>query len=455
MKRLLHYWQALRYSLWFVPALVVAGAVGLAIASIAADGVIDAGDLPDWPRLFTGSADGARGTLEVIAAAMISIAALTFSITVLVLSSAAAQYTPRVIRSFMGSTVTKLVLGVFVGIYVYCLIVLRTVSSSDPEFVPAVGVTLGLLLALVGVGFLIAFIHHMASSIQVSTLVSDIGRETISAVERLYPEWHQDEGEQEEEQGGGQGNEQGDEQNRAQPAAMRPPASGAWQAIPSPRTGYIQSVDYAGLACWAHDHGRLLRMEKTVGEFVLEGQLLLAAEPGGAQVDQLGDACRYFAIGTHRTVEQDIGVGITQLSDMAVRAMSPAINDANTAAACMDYLTAILARLARRSLEPHSGVWEKRRALIVRGPSFSDFLRHAFEPVRLHANGNFAIYEHMLHALHALVPCATVPGYRAALQREAALVHAYATANLQHSDQLARIEQAWQAFGSACSAAPC
>lgn len=447
MKRLLHYWQALRYSLWFVPALVVAGAVALAIASIMADGAIDAGDLPDWPRLFTGSADGARGTLEVIAAAMISIAALTFSITVLVLSSAAAQYTPRVIRSFMGSTVTKLVLGVFVGIYVYCLIVLRTVSSSDPEFVPAVGVTIGLLLALVGVGFLIAFIHHMASSIQVSTLVSDIGRETISAVEHLYPEWRQDEGEQEGEQGG--------KQDRAQPVAMLPPATGAWQAIPSPRTGYIQSVDYAGLAGWAHDHRRLLKMEKTVGEFVLEGQLLLAADPGGAEVDRLGDACRFFAIGTHRTVEQDIGVGITQLSDMAVRAMSPAINDANTAAACIDYLTAILARLARRSLQPHSGVWENRRTLIVRGPSFADFLRQAFEPVRLHANGNFAIYEHMLHALHALVPCAMVPGYRAALQREAGLVHTYAIANLQHSDQLARIEQAWQAFGSACAAALC
>ncbi|HVL76777.1 MAG TPA: DUF2254 domain-containing protein [Noviherbaspirillum sp.] len=434
MKRLLGIWRNIQYSLWFIPALIVSFSVLLAVLSIVLDGRVDSGDLPDWPRLFTGSADGARGTLEVIAAAMISIGALTFSITVLVLSSAASTYTPRVIRTFMGSTLTKTVLGVFVGVYVYALIVLRTVSSSEPEFVPAIGVTLGLILALVGVGFLIAFIHHMAYSIEVSSIVSTLGRDTVEAARKLFPQ---------------EAREAGAEPERAS-ADDSSDTQLAWFPVPANATGYIQAIDSPSLARTAGENGVQLKMERAVGEFVIEGEPVMHAtqRPDDALMAAVN---RCFSIGAQRTVEQDVSVGIRQLADIALRAISASVNDSTTAAMCVDYLTGILAELGRRRLSSETETWEGRRTLRLRCPDFADYLRLAFEQIRQQAGANLAIYLRMLDALETIARAGMHPSRRKAVEREASLVVAYGRAALRHADEQARLEQAWRRTCAAIS----
>jgi uncharacterized membrane protein len=224
-------------------------------------------------------------------------------------------------------------------------------------------------------------------------------------------------------------------------------------------------------------------MEKAVGEFVMEGEPLVSAdrawqadEAQGGHADRRRgqddrqdkqerqdqdprhdenwhrQLCNLYSIGVHRTVEQDVGVGIGQLADIAVRAMSPAINDTNSASACVDYLTAILARVAERRLDSETDSWNGQRTLILRRTDFHAYLRQAFEQIRQHANGDLAIYLRLLGAFENIACCAHDPAHRNAVEHEARLVIAYARTALAHGDQQARAEQAWQRVQSALEA---
>jgi len=165
-----HWLQEMRASFWFVPAVIVLGAVGLAAAVIGVDANVKLRFVEAWPLLFGAGAAGSRGLLTAVASSMITVAGVVFSITIVALSLTSSQYTSRVLRNFMRDRINQVVLGVFVGIFAYCLVVLRTIRGGDEgAFVPSFAVLGGLLLAFVGIGFLIYFIHHIALSIQASS----------------------------------------------------------------------------------------------------------------------------------------------------------------------------------------------------------------------------------------------------------------------------------------------
>jgi uncharacterized membrane protein len=145
--------------------------------------------LARWPRLFGAGAEGARGMMSTIAGSMMTVVGVTFSMILVVLAMASSQYTSRILRNFMRSRVTQVVLGIFAGIFTYCLIVLRTIRGGDEgAFVPSLAVFFGFVLALGGIGALMFFIHHIASSIQASSIIASIAQETIAAIDRLFPE---------------------------------------------------------------------------------------------------------------------------------------------------------------------------------------------------------------------------------------------------------------------------
>ena len=176
MSRLRVLWQNVNASLWFVPTLMVAGAIGLAFGLVVVDTHIAHTWLPDYPLLFGAGTDGARGMLTAIAGSMVTVAALIFSLTLSTLAQVSSQYTSRVLRNFMRDRANQLVLGFFVSIFAYCLIVLRTIRGSDEGgFIPSLAVFMGLVLALASIGVLIFFIHHMATAIQASTIIRQKG----------------------------------------------------------------------------------------------------------------------------------------------------------------------------------------------------------------------------------------------------------------------------------------
>jgi uncharacterized membrane protein len=421
LRRTKQFLQDIRYSLWFLPAITTTGAVLLAFLAIELDSRVDREVLLRWPWLFGANAEGARSLLQAVASAMITVAALTFSITVLVLSLGASQYTPRVIRTFMGSRSTQAVLGVLVGIFVYCVIVMRSIQTDGENLVPSIAVTIAVLLSIIGVGFLVFFIHHIASSIQASAIVSSVSADTIATIDELFTD--------------------DTEARQTSDAIWRLTRAEQceWYPVCSLRTGYLQTVDRDGLIEFAKKYLLIVRMEKAVGEFVTRGLPIasITAVPNGKMIRRLN---ALQSVGHHRTVEQDPGVGIRQLVDIALKAMSPAINDTTTAVMCIDYLSSILVKLAPRKIAPEPGFVNGELVLIPKGPDFGDFLREAFEQIREHATGNVAIYVRLLEALETLACFTKDISRKQDIAEQVRLVSDYARCNVQFPDQLKKIE---------------
>lgn len=188
MVKLQQRWKELRASFWFVPSLIILGAIALALGLIEAESLGASEALADWPRLFGVGAEGSRGMLAAIAGSVITVAGVAFSITVVALTLASSQYTPRILRNFMRDRANQFVLGVFVGVFTYCLIVLGAIRGGGDRFVPSLAVLGGFVLALISVGVLIFFIHHIALTIQAETIIASVTEETNEAIDRLFPE---------------------------------------------------------------------------------------------------------------------------------------------------------------------------------------------------------------------------------------------------------------------------
>ena len=255
MNKLKQLWSNLRTNFWFVPSLMIAGSIVLAVVLIQADTTGSGQWQARWPRLFGASAAGARGMLSTIAGSMMTVVGVTFSMVLVTLALASSQYTSRILRNFMRDRATQIVLGAFAGIFTYCLIVLRTIRGSDEGgFVPSLAVAFGVVLAIGGISTLIFFIHHIASSIQASSIIASVADETLAAVNRLFP------GQLGQDPPDGDGDQ-----------ALLPLREPHWQTVPARRNGYIQNVDNAALLRLAREHQTIVRMERGIGDFAVEG----------------------------------------------------------------------------------------------------------------------------------------------------------------------------------------
>lgn len=393
-----------RSSLWFIPGLVVIASLLLAVALIALDSHVSREALIRFPRLFGAGAEGSRGLLAAIASSMITVAGVTFSITIVAVSQASTQYSSRILRNFMTDPWNQLVLGVFVGVFAYCLIVIRTIrGEAEIRFIPAVSVVVAILLALVAIGFRIFFIHHIAQSLQASHLLARVRRETTACIERVFPEPLDATAE-----------------DRDARRAERLRREHVWRPVPSDRTGYIQSVDDGALLRLAVQHRVLVRVWRGVGDFVVEGAPIAAVADGPAVPDTLGRKLnRAFVVGTYRTMVQDVGFGLQQVVDVALKALSPGINDTTTAVTCVDQLGAILSRIADRRIEAPIREHDGDARVIAAGASFRGFLATAFDEIRRNARGNVSVLESVLAALETVASFTREPGRRADLAREA------------------------------------
>jgi uncharacterized membrane protein len=408
MKRLRRLWDLLLSSLWFVPTLLVLAAIVLAVVLIEVDGSLQGRYLQErWPRLFGAGAGGSRDMLAAIATSMITVAGVAFSITIVALSLASTQYTSRVVRNFMRDRANQVVLGSFVGIFVYCLVVLRTLREGEHMFNPALAVLFAVVLALLGIGCLIFFIHHIALSIQAESILKSAAEETIDAVRRLFPVLL------------------ADSEDAAIPPSDPPSADDPrWRALASPASGYLVMVDDDALVAAAVSGSTVIRMEKAVGDFVIEGEPILSVIERTSRPANSIDAAALAAcvIECQRTMVQDVGFGIRQIVDVALRALSPGINDTTTAIASVQWLAVILSHLAARRMGPGIVLQEGQIRLICRSPGFADMVNAAFRQIRQHACDNAAVLESLIGALDRIAIRTTDPGRRAELADEVRLL---------------------------------
>ncbi len=439
MHRFTQLWSDLRSSFWFIPTLMVAAGVALAVALVATDSAVSDQWLAQWPRLFGATPEGARQLLATIAGSMMTFMGVTFSMTLVALTLASSQYTSRVLRNFMRNRITQSTLGVFAGIFTYCLIVLHTIRNDVGEavFVPGLALFFGFILALGGVAVLIYFIHHIASSIQASSIIASVAEETIAAIDRLFPDKLEHASEHD-----------GDQ-------VLASPETSTWQPIPANTDGYIQDVNNAALLRLARDQKAVVRMERGVGEFVVR-DTALASLAGADPPDQDTIAALHaaYSISNRRTVEQDPAFGVRQLVDVALKSLSPGVNDTSTAVMCVDYLTAILARLATRKFPPLRRYDEDELRVIVMAPTFESLLRSAFDQIRRDAAGNISIMARMLGALDVIASQTDSPGRRRALGEQVQWIAELADRTIDSAHDRAELEVRLMRVRNALEAQP-
>ncbi len=427
MNKLIKLWGNLRSSFWFMPSLMVTGSMAFAVVLIKLDSAGSDRWLNQWPRLFGVGAEGARQMLSTLAGSMMTVMGITFSMTLLALVLASGQYTSRILRNFMRSRITQFTLGVFASIFTYCLIVLRTIRGIGgvDEFVPSLAVFFAFIIALAGIGILIYFIHHIASSIQASSIIASVANETNVSIDRLLP--HKLD----------QSHDENEGQNQLDRLDDR-----TWYPVPAAKSGYIQNVNAAALLRLASDNRSILRMKHGIGAFVVQdtalASLALTYPPDQNIIDALNAA---YTIGRFRTVEQDPAFGIQQIVDIAIKALSPGVNDTSTALMCLDYLSSILARLAGRQLPPVNSYEGETLRVVAIVPSFENLLAETFDQVRANAAVNIAILLRMLDALDTIGSLTIRRSHIQALDEQLQWIAELVDRNIEASHGRERLEQ--------------
>ncbi|MGY0071279.1 DUF2254 domain-containing protein [Streptomyces sp. QTS137] len=372
--------DTLRVQLWPVPTLGVVLAVVAGVGLPRLDERLQH-DLPSWlsDYFFGGSSDAARAVLEAIAGSLITVTALTFSLTVLTLQLASSQFSPRVLRTFNSDRYVQTTLALFLATFTYALTVLRTVRTGEDEqtrFVPELSVTVAFLLTLASLLALVLFLSHLAREIRVETMMSSIHSAAGRTLDRVLSK------EEDADRRGSGG-------ARSSDAPPKPPAGALPLSVGS--SGFFTSVDEAALLRAAVEADAVLLIDP------LPGSSLIAATPVGAAWPRAGEpfspdawtrlaerAAKAVRTGPERTGLQDVAFGLRQLTDIATKALSPGVNDPTTAVHALSHSAALLCELAQHGLGPRLLRDDGRRIRVVlRRPGLEDLLELAVvQPLR-------------------------------------------------------------------------
>lgn len=408
--KLTTWWEKLRGTYWVIPALMLLLAIGLSFLTIALDKSLWAGAAADRAWFPIGDPDGARTFLSTVAGSMITITGVTFSITIAAFVQASSQFGPRLLSNFMRDRGNQLVLGTFVATFVYCLLILRAVRSGDGDaFVPHLSLLAAIGLTLASVGVLIYFFHHVSTSIRAEYVINHIGRDLEAAIERLYPEqlrvrWF--------------------EQGLRSPEDIPPQVEKEARPIPAARSGYVQAIDHEELFHLAIRKDLLVRLTCRPGDFIpLEGPLAVVWPPGAIDDALIETINGVVVVGVQRLGMQDVEYLFNQLVEMAVRALSAAINDPVTAIHCIDQITTSLAQLAERRI-PRGYQYDSgdRLRLIRDIETFTGVVELAFNPIRQYGRGSVAVTIRLLEALAVIAAHAQTAEQRETLAHQADLI---------------------------------
>lgn len=382
------------------------------------------------PDALQTTADTGRATLSALCSAMFTVTGIVFSTTTVALSITSNQLGPRLLRNFLEQKVTQATLGICLGTSVFCLLLLRRVDKFDGEpQVPHGSILLAGVLAIATLMMIVYFIHRVTHSMQANHVASDIADDLDKAVQRLFPAQF------------GQGRSDRpwrDHWNRFDEQDA--------DVLPAIREGYVQAIDASALLATASDADVRLRVRSRPGSFLRDGDPLLDAMPSGRLTEQQARQLqRAFLVGNLRTPAQDVECAANELVEIAVRALSPGVNDPFTAITCIDRLGGALSRMASR--EPPAGTREDESGelrLVLRPRTLEDVLRSAINPLRQHCRNDVAVTIRLLDALRAISQRAVREADRAAVRRQADMViHAAREVGLVEGD-LRDIEHAYE-----------
>jgi uncharacterized membrane protein len=403
--------ETLRTTLWFVPSVLVLAAAALFGLTYGLDRAADAGafTVPSWVN--TGGADAARTILTAIAAAVITVVGVVFSITILALQLASTQFGPRMLRNFIRDVGTQLTLGTFVATFVFSVLVLGSVANqAGHAFVPHISVTVALGLLFVDLGVLIYFIHHIAKSIQLNEVVHGIARDLQEAIDGVRVDALASTTEED----AGLGLSVSDLVARLDTDGVD---------VPAISSGYLQAIGHDRIVELAEASEAVVRLVHRPGHFLIQGRPLAVVWPPDAAAAVSAGLERAHVTGPHRTVRQDLQFAIDQLVEIAIRALSPAVNDTFTALTCIDWLGDGLSKLSTWPLP--EGIYRDsvgRVRLIDVALSYDRIVNRAFDKIRQAGRGMPAVGIRQLETLGKIAEYTIDDNQRAALARQADMV---------------------------------
>ncbi len=444
--RVLAIWEELNANFWFVPSLMVAGAMVLATVSIGLDRAVD----PSWAPLiawaYTGGPEGARALLSSIAGTVMGVAGTIFSITIAALTLASSQFGPRLLGNFVRDRGNQIVLGTFISTFLYCLLVLRTVRTAaeqhaETAFVPQISVTLAVLLAVACIGVLIYFINHVAHDIQAEHVIATVSHDLQHTLAHLFPT---------------RIGAQPDEPERAPDHTVLERIQADNAILGAPDSGYVQLIDGEQVLDAAKRHDVVVHLLARPGMFVIKGTRMAFVHPANRMDDDLRDELQdAFVINDRRTPQQDVAFGIDQLVEIAVRALSPGVNDPFTAMTCVNYLGAALCELASRQMPAAWRYDSEGRLRVVAEPiSFATAADLAFGQIRYYARDSAAVLGRMLDVITSLADCVHTEQQRRVLIEHARLIEQAGRAAIPNENDHARLARQFQAALDALGTSP-
>ncbi|MCQ0990249.1 DUF2254 domain-containing protein [Jiella marina] len=405
---LIQYYERIKASYWFLPSVLALLSAILAFTLVEIDTLVE----PDWlgsgPFLYATQPEGARTLLGAIGGSMIGVAGTVFSVTMAAVVFASGSYGPRLLTNFMNDRGNQVTLAVFVATFVYCMIVLRTVRDGSENgdfaamFVPNIAIFGALVLAILSIGVLIYFIHHVPSKIHISNVIADIGHTLLKRIGKEYPEKpaHDDEA-------------LNDLRWQLPPALRKTPDLGeggsdtpGYRRILSDRVGYVQIVDAESLIEATSTEDVVVRLTCRPGNFIHVGQVIALAWPAERVNDETCDKLRStIAVGNTRSPGQDLNFLFDELVEIAGRALSPGVNDPYTAITCLDWLKAAMAKIAGRSERSPYIIDDngKLRAVSLLD-DFPAYLEIGFGHLRQYAASDMIAGQHFLNCLTEIVP---------------------------------------------------
>jgi uncharacterized membrane protein len=399
-------WDALLTSYWFLPGMLAITAVILAFTMLHLDRTIG---FDDWGWTYTGGPDGAREVLSAIATSMVSVAATAFSITIVALQLASANFGPRLLRNFMRDTGNQIVLGTFLATFIYSLLVLRAIYGVGYNlFIPHLAVTGAIVLAIFSIAVLIYFIHHASTIIQASHVIESVSEDLNKGIDQLFPE----------------------------KIGINPPADQARPeeitadfhlppySIIADSSGYLQTINQRKLLKVAHKYHLLIHIKSRPGKFVVKGSLLATIWSSERINRQLNCTLqKTFILGKQRTEQQDIEFPLQQLVEIALRAISPGINDPFTAIQCIHRLSAGLSRLVQRQFpSPYRYDDHHQLRVIAKSVTFEEIADQAFNQIRQDSRSDAAVTIHLLEAIGLIATYTDNCQYRQVLKHHANMI---------------------------------
>ena len=426
--------DALRTNLWLVPSTLMVVVLGLFAITYLLDRAVYDGRLALPPWINTGGADSGRQVLGTIAAAVITVVGVVFSIVILALQLASTQFGPRMLRNFVRDIGTQLTLGIFVATFVYSVVALGSISSGGtrPDFVPHLSISLALALLVLDVIVLIYFIHHVAVTIQLNEVVAGIGRDLVVAIDEQFED--------------ARGAEPADPGDADDPDRGGPLA---WDAadsadVPATRSGYLQAVSHESLVRIASRAGAAIVLLHRPGHFIVEGRPLARVAPASAAGAVTRALDRAHVTGRHRTLTQDPIFAVDQLVEIAVRALSPAVNDPFTAIACVDWLTAGLCHFTGRAFfsrvhRDDGGV----PRLLQPGLSYARVIDGAFDKVRQAGRGMPAVAIRQIAGLSRIMEYTVTSEQRRVLLRQTEMILRASQESIPEPEDLAVVRRTY------------